>query len=92
LLPYDVQFALETEVPELRGTALVITREGLANGMLRLLLAAPGGSAASLLDQAKASLSRRFEVPVEVSAVRGLPLRFKGVPPILSEQEAASAA
>lgn len=92
LLPYDVQFALETEVPELRGTALVITREGLANGMLRLLLAAPGGSAASLLDQAKASLSRRFEVPVEVSAVRDLPLRFKGVPPILSEQEAASAA
>ncbi len=92
LLPYDVQFALETEVPELRGTALVITREGLADGMLRLLLAEPGGGAASLLDQAKARLSRRFGVPVELSAVPDLPLRFKGVPPILSEREAASAA
>jgi len=92
LLPYDVQFALETEVPELKGAALVITREGLANGMLRLLLAEPEGFAASLLDQARAKLSRRFDVPVEISAVRDLPLRFKGVPPILSEQEAASAA
>jgi phenylacetate-CoA ligase len=92
LLPYDVQFALETEVPELRGAALVITREGLADGTLRLLMAEPGDSAASLLDQAKARLSRRFRVPVEISAVRDLPLRFKGVPPILSEREAASAA
>lgn len=92
LLPYDVQFALETEVPELRGIAMVITREGLADGMLRLLLAEPSGEAATLLDQARARLSRRFGVPVEVSAVRDLPLRFKGVPPILSEREAASAA
>jgi phenylacetate-CoA ligase len=92
LLPYDVQFALETEVPKLRGIAMVITREGLANGTLRLLLAEPDDSAASLLNQAKARLSRRFGVPVEISAVRDLPLRFKGVPPILSEREAASAA
>lgn len=91
LLPYDVQLALEADVPELRGTAFVITREGLANGTLRLLLVEPEDSAAGLLDEAKSRLSRRLEVPVEISAVRDLPLRFKGVPPILSEQEAASA-
>jgi phenylacetate-CoA ligase len=91
MLPYDVQLALESEVPELRGTAFVISKDGLASGMLRLLLVEPENSAARLLDEAKARLSRRFEVPVEVQAVRELPLRFKGVPPILSEQEAASA-
>ena len=91
-LPYDVQFALETEVPELRGIAMVITREGLADGMLRLMLAEPSANASTLLDEARARLSRRFGVPVELSTVRDLPLRFKGVPPILSEREAASAA
>jgi hypothetical protein len=44
-----------------------------------------------LLDKAKSYLSKRFDVPVEITAVRELPLRFKGVPPILSEREAASA-
>ena len=38
LLPYDVQLALESEAPELRGIAFVIAKEGLANGTLRLLL------------------------------------------------------
>jgi phenylacetate-CoA ligase len=91
LLPYDVQFALESEVPELRGTAFVISKDGLANGMLRLLLVEPEDSAVGLLDEARSKLAGRFEVPVEIKAVRDLPLRFKGVPPILSEQEAASA-
>lgn len=91
LLPYDVQLALETEVPELRGVAFVITKEGLADGRLRLLLVKPEGSPLGVLDEAKSSLARRLEVPVEISAVRELPLRFKGVPPILSEREAASA-
>jgi phenylacetate-CoA ligase len=90
LLPYDVQLALEREVPELSGAACVITREGLARGTLRLLLIEPERSASSLLEAARAGLSRQFGVPVEISPVRDLPLRFKGVPPILSEQEAAS--
>ena len=91
LLPYDVQLALESDVPELRGTAFVISKDGLADSILRLLLVEPENSAAGLLDEAKSKLSRRLEVPVEIKAVRDLPLRFKGVPPILSEWEAASA-
>jgi phenylacetate-CoA ligase len=91
LLPYDVQLALESEVDELRGTAFVISRDGLADGILRLLLVEPDRAPAGLLEQARSKLSRRFEVPVEIKAVSDLPLRFKGVPPILSEQEAASA-
>jgi len=90
MLPYDIQLALESDVPELLGTAFVISKEGLASGTLRLLLVEPENSAADLLDAARSKLSRRFEVPVEISAVRDLPLRFKGVPPILSEREAAS--
>ena len=81
----------EMRDPELRGTAIVISKDGLANGMLRLLLVEPENSAATLLEGAKSRLSKRFEVPVEIQAVRELPLRFKGVPPILSEREAASA-
>lgn len=91
LLPYDVQLALESEAPELRGIAFVITKEGLANGTLRLLLGASDGSTAGLLAEAESRLSRRFEVPVEISEVSDLPLRFKGVPPILSEREVAAA-
>jgi phenylacetate-coenzyme A ligase PaaK-like adenylate-forming protein len=91
LLPYDVQLALESEAPELRGIAFVITKEGLANGTLRLLLGASDGSTAGLRAEAESRLSRRFEVPVEISEVSDLPLRFKGVPPILSEREVAAA-
>jgi phenylacetate-CoA ligase len=91
LLPYDVQLALESEAPELRGIAFVITKEGLANGTLRLLLGASDGSTAGLCAEAESRLSRRFEVPVEISEVSDLPLRFKGVPPILSEREVAAA-
>jgi len=91
LLPYDVQLALESDVPELRGTAFVISKDVLADSILRLLLVEPENSAAGLLDEAKSKLSRRLEVSVEIKAVRDLPLRFKGVPPILSEREAASA-
>jgi phenylacetate-CoA ligase len=91
LLPYDVQLALESEAPELRGIAFVITKEGLANGSLRLLLAESERSVAGLIAEAESRLSRRFEVPVEISEVSDLPLRFKGVPPILSEREVAAA-
>jgi phenylacetate-CoA ligase len=91
ILPYDVQSALEEEVPELTGTAFVIIREGLAAGRLRIVLAQPEGNRAELLDEARASLKRRLEVEVEVVAVRDLPLRFKGVPPVMSEREASTA-
>jgi phenylacetate-CoA ligase len=91
MLPYDVQLALESEVPELRGTAFVISKDGLANGMLRLLLVEPENAGTGILEHAKSRLTGRLEVAVEIQAVRDLPLRFKGVPPILSEREAASA-
>jgi phenylacetate-CoA ligase len=89
LLPYDVQLALETEMPELNGSTCVITREGLSGGMLRLLMIGADRAASSILDKVAQRLARRFDVRVEIKAVRDLPLRFKGVPPILSEQEAA---
>lgn len=88
LLPYDVQLALEREVPELNGAACAIVREDLARARLRLLVMEPERAAASLLDGARAGLSRRFGVPVEITAVRDLPLLFKGVPPVLSSAEA----
>ncbi|HTY54275.1 MAG TPA: hypothetical protein VMB26_03690, partial [Candidatus Binataceae bacterium] len=91
LLPYDVQLALEQEVPELSGTTAVIGREALARGLLRLLLIEPEQSAGALLEAARTKLARRFDVPVEIVAVRDLPLRFKGVPPILSESEVVTA-
>jgi phenylacetate-CoA ligase len=87
LLPYDVQFALEQEVPELSGTTCAIAREELARERLRLLIMEPEQAAASLLDGARAGLSRRFGVPVEITPVRDLPLMFKGVPPVLSSAE-----
>ena len=90
MLPYDIQLALEQEVPELNGAACVIGREGLAQGRLRLLLIEPEQAAAALLEGARVRLARRFDVPVEIVGVRELPLRFKGVPPILSESEVAA--
>ncbi len=90
MLPYDIQLALEQEVPELAGAACVIGREPLAEGRLKLLLIEPEQSASILLDGARTKLARRFEVPVEIVPVRELPLRFKGVPPILSESEVAA--
>ena len=90
LLPYDVQLAMESDVPELCGTAFVISKDGLANGILRLLIVEPENLIAGLRDEARSRLARHFEVPVEIKTVRDLPLRFKGVPPILSESEAAA--
>jgi len=90
MLPYDVQLALEQEVSELNGATCVIGREALSQNRLRLLLIEPEQSASTLLEAARGKLERRFEVPVEIVAVRELPLRFKGVPPILSESEVAA--
>lgn len=90
LLPYDVQFALEQEVPELGGATCAISREDLARDRLRLFIIEPERSADSLLAGARAGLTRRFEVPVEINPVRDLPLLFKGVPPVLSISEVAA--
>lgn len=91
VLPYDVQSAIEENVPELTGAAFVIIRESIAAGQLKIVLAQDEGARPAALDEAQRSLGRRFEVPVDVVAVRDLPLRFKGVPPVMSEQEASAA-
>lgn len=90
LLPYDVQLALEEDVPELAGVPCVIVREPIAEGRLRLLLPEPEARAAALAGEILAALGRRFSVPVEVNWVRDLPLRFKGVAPVLSESAAVA--
>ncbi len=90
LLPYDVQLALEQAVPELSGATFAIAREDLAQARLGVLIVEPEHAAASLLEGARAGLARRFGVPVEITAVRDLPLLFKGVPPVLSRAEAVA--
>ena len=85
-LPGDVQVALEESLPELVGVPFVIVREGLGAGRLQLLL--PNESlSGSLRDGIRLKLGARFGVPVEVQGVRELPLRFKGVSPVLSAAE-----
>ena len=88
-LPYDVQAAIEEEVPELAGATFAITTEGLAAGRLRLLLQAPdeGSSIAALEDGLVRRLGARFGVGVDVRFPRSLPLMMKGVTPVVSERE-----
>ena len=86
-LPFDVQLALEGELPELVGTPFVIVREGIAAGRLRLLLPEPESGAAALAEKMRAVLEARFGVAAEVAWVRELPLAFKGVAPVLSESQ-----
>jgi len=85
LLPYDVQLAVEEEVPELVGTPAVIRREGLAEGRLELLLPPPQpGAPAGLPERLAERLRPRFGVPVSARAVDHLPIQFKGVAPVIS--------
>lgn len=85
-LPSDVQMALEEELPELVGVPFVMLREGLAAGRLELLL--PDASlTSSLREEIRRRLGERLGVAVEVRGVRELPLRFKGVAPLLSAAE-----
>ena len=87
-LPYDVQVAIEEEVPELTGATFAITTEGLAAGRLRLLLQPPDdGSTAALEDGLTRALRTRFAVDVDVRFPRTLPLMLKGVTPVVSERE-----
>ena len=94
-LPYDVQAAIEEEVPELAGATFAITTEGLAAGRLHLLLQAgelhqpPGRdlSTAALEEALTRRLRARFDVEVEVRFPRSLPLMMKGVTPVVSERE-----
>lgn len=93
LLPYDVQKAIEEEVPELAGTAFAILREGLASGRLELVLGEPpraeGAAAARLAGGLRERLRARFGAAVDVRAGARLPMLFKGVPSILSERQLA---
>jgi phenylacetate-CoA ligase len=87
-LPYDVQAAIEEEMPELIGATFAITTEGLAAGRLRLLLQAPEeASTAAIEDVLTRRLRGRFAVEVEVRFPRSLPLMMKGVTPVISERE-----
>jgi len=89
-LPYDVQAAIEEEVPELAGATFAITTEGLAAGRLRLLLEPPdGGSVPALEEVLTRRLRARFGVEVELRFPRTLPLMMKGVVPVISEREVA---
>jgi phenylacetate-CoA ligase len=87
LLPYDVQLALERVVPETVGMPFVISRDALDAGALRLLMPEPSHGAAALAHEVGACLEARFGVAGEVAWVRELPLQFKGVAPVLSEQQ-----
>lgn len=87
LVPFDVQQALEDEVPETVGAAFVISREGLADGKLRLLMPEPESGRDALGSGIREALMRRFAVPSEIHWVRELPLQFKGVAPVLSETQ-----
>ena len=82
-LPYDVQAAIEEEVPELAGATFAITTEGLAAGRLRLLLQAPEAVEKILTRRLRA----RFDVEVEVRFPKALPLMMKGVTPVVSERD-----
>jgi len=87
-LPYDVQVAIEEEVPELSGATFAIATEGLAAGRLRLLMQAPDdGPTAALEDGVVRRLRTRFDVAVEARFLRTLPLMMKGVTPVVSERE-----
>jgi len=82
-LPYDVQAAIEEEMPELTGATFAITTEGLAAGRLRLLLQAPEAVEEPLTRRLRA----RFDVEVEVRFPKALPLMMKGVTPVVSERD-----
>lgn len=87
-LPYDVQAAIEEEVPELAGATFAIATEGLAAGRLRLLVQDPDdGSATAVEGVLTTRLRVRFGVEVEVRFPRSLPLMMKGVTPVVSERE-----
>jgi len=82
-LPYDVQAAIEEEMPELTGATFAITTEGLAAGRLRLLLQAPEAVEEPLTKRLRA----RFDVEVEIRFPKALPLMMKGVTPVVSERD-----
>ncbi|HKY74904.1 MAG TPA: hypothetical protein VJS45_02095, partial [Acidimicrobiia bacterium] len=87
-LPYDVQAAIEEELPDLAGASVAISTEGLAAGRLRLLFQAPeDGSTAALEEVLVRRLRDRFAVEVEMRFPRTLPLMMKGVTPVVSERE-----
>jgi len=85
LLPYDVQEAIEEEVPELTGVTFAILGQGLREGRLHILLRGDGIDRRSTSHLLSQRLAERMGVPVVVEWAPSLPLRWKGVPPILEE-------
>ncbi len=91
-LPYDVQEALEEEVPELVGTPCALVRDGLAAGRLELLLERPPTARPAVLGpQVARALGARFGVTVDVQWAEELPLQFKGVTPVVARNVGAGA-
>jgi phenylacetate-CoA ligase len=87
-LPYDVQAAIEEEIPDLAGATFAITTEGLAAGRLSLLFQAPeDGSSAVPEERLTRRLQDRFGVAVDLRFPRSLPLLMKGVTPVVSERD-----
>jgi phenylacetate-CoA ligase len=92
LLPYDVQRAVEQEVPELAGVPFSILREGLATGRLQLVLAEPDEGQTGLAGLGEAlerRLHQRLQVASQVRFTQRVSLRFKGVAAIVDERELA---
>lgn len=85
-LPYDVQEAVEAEVPELAGVAFALVREAVERERLALRFG-EGEAAPAALEALRERLGRRFGCAVEAERVGTLPLRFKGVPAFVSEKE-----
>jgi phenylacetate-CoA ligase len=91
LLPWDVQLALEEEVPELAGVSFALLREALDAGRLALVLPETkpeGGAIGPLRTEIEDRLRTRFGVRTEARIARHLPLLFKGVAPVIREAEA----
>jgi phenylacetate-CoA ligase len=87
-LPYDVQAAIEEEIPDLAGATFAITIEGLAAGRLSLLFQAPeDGSSAVPEERLTRRLQDRFGVAVDLRFPHSLPLLMKGVTPVVSERD-----
>jgi len=84
LLPYDVQEAMEQEVPELAGVTFAIRGEALREGRLHLLLRGEGLKRERVGPLLRRRLAARLGLPVAVEWAGDLPLRWKGVPPIVA--------
>ncbi len=85
-LPYDVQQAME-EAVGLVGATFAVLWEGLAKGCLHLLVQEEGIDARAVRSRLKKALEDYLDVPVKVEWAPSLPMRWKGVPPVIRREE-----